>query len=1039
MRVLYGVCAFIGCCLYVGVAESSISSLSENFSSVSFSKEAEEVAPDIDNLASMMNLELDKDTKITPLALSNPLFSARETLIKLATVYFITSESDIRNMKPGGTKDVTCKSGEVFYQGRCTASCAKGYSLSSNEVNRKKGKLDSESCNGSERFGYLSCNNGWTLNKQTKNCDEVSCDEYPLLSKTGCSTSVSKKCGENYHYSCTSCPVGFELRSLDSGKTCTEKPCDRQMFPYTEGAVPSYAAGTVVSCTDQSGTYYGYSSCNEGWDQNQGTCNAHSCDNSVYPLSSQPDTKAGSVISCKSEYTTKYGYENCYPGWTKVGTTCRANDCSSYTSTSSSIQGCSNVAECQSSTTTTYKCTACSAGWTLTGVTCKKNDCSSYTSNSATIANCNRVSSCQSDTTTKYKCEACASGYSLSGGTCKINDCSGYSSNSSSITGCNSTSSCQTGSTTKYKCTSCSSGYSLSGGTCKTNDCSGYPSSSSSISGCRTTASCQSGSSTKWKCTQCSSGYGLSGGTCSSTCNYTSTSKPTGCETAPSCTKNGTTYYANTCTTCSSCFDLNNGTCKSALRQYCPYYENGQYLGIIIHELGGLVLSGDRQKIAWSKTKPSDSLSTWKFLEDNSSAVNILDSNGGKIMMNAELMSDILIGMQEDNKNTFYAAEHCYNKTTGGKQWRLPGRDELKEFYYPNGWENEHSQLAFNRLESAFATYGGAKMDDGDLWGSYGDYWTASVVYDSYHRKVYANYMEKPFGYNYMTIYRSYDTTLDIVDYGVFYARCLFSYKSDWTRASRSTAKDIYHCIRDGGTWNYETSSCSGVIDQKEFNRCKTCGGQYDYSSNTCNMSVEQCQKKSTCTNHNGTWIESSMSCNLTKQELGCYIETNNDGQYSSDMCIRKGAWWYPDDKGYVGFVFEENSSTFKVMREGMGKDSFYVSEEMSYSDAQTALNTLGPDQYDCNDQSLCGAGKWRLPTLEELQTMYADSNSGYSNNIEEDGYIIWTSTSAGNGKRYAWNLDTNTSLVADESSEYYVYPVIEVNQYDLGERYKNF
>ena len=65
------------------------------------------------------------------------------------------------------------------------------------------------------------------------------------------------------------------------------------------------------------------------------------------------------------------------------------------------------------------------------------------------------------------------------------------------------------------------------------------------------------------KCGHSSCCYDLVAGNCIISCAYTATSLPTGCSSADSCEKNGSTYYSSTCSECKNGYTLSSGSCSA--------------------------------------------------------------------------------------------------------------------------------------------------------------------------------------------------------------------------------------------------------------------------------------------------------------------------------------------------------------------------------------------------------------------------------------------------------------------------------------------
>ena len=259
-----------------------------------------------------------KSQDLTPLTLTlspegrgnNVGSKPKSSYQKYAAIYFIAHDSEIRNTKPETLK-ATCPDGYKYYHGYCKKNCANGYQLTASQISSRKGRYDSEPCNSEIRYAYISCNLGWKLNSSTRNCDEVSCEGYPLNSPSICASSDYKKCGEYYRYKCTSCPEGYELELSGGGQICIEKPCDRQVYPYSQE--PSASAGPVIFCKDSTGTHWGYTKCNDGWYASGAQCFENTCDG--YTSTNYTINKCLAVSSCQKGEKAVYKCDTCQKGY----------------------------------------------------------------------------------------------------------------------------------------------------------------------------------------------------------------------------------------------------------------------------------------------------------------------------------------------------------------------------------------------------------------------------------------------------------------------------------------------------------------------------------------------------------------------------------------------------------------------------------------------------------------------------------------------------------------------------------------------------
>ena len=305
----------------------------------------------------------------------------------------------------------------------------------------------------------------------------------------------------------TSCASGYENYS---GK-CVKK-CDRSVYPFT--TQPNSVKGSFDSCSGIS-TYYGYTSCNNGWTLSNHDCIENTCDGYVPQASLTHCQTAGGDV-CYRGNTTVYKCSTCDTGWVlNASGVCVEKSCPSneYPYPSDPGEDAGTIKSCQSGALTWYGYESCNTGWVKSGSYCNKVQCDTTTypyTTQGQATGCTSAQECKSGSDSYYGCgtSGCKSGYVANGNQCDINQCTGYYP-SSEITNCKTRGdTCDKGSTTVYKCTECNSGYSLNTiGKCDANQCEGYTSNTANITGCSVTLPCQKGSSIVYKCTSCSTGY----------------------------------------------------------------------------------------------------------------------------------------------------------------------------------------------------------------------------------------------------------------------------------------------------------------------------------------------------------------------------------------------------------------------------------------------------------------------------------------------------------------------------------------------------
>ena len=209
------------------------------------------------------------------------------------------------------------------------------------------------------------------------------------------------------------CPSGYEWVN-----GICEKPCDRSLYPFS--TQPSITAGVFVSCISKGETYYGYQSCNTGWELVGADCVMANCDG--YPFDNAPDSTVGTVVSKQCGENIKYKYSACNAGWKGPSNgSCSINECSiddyPYTSDPGTAAGIQRE-KCKTGTEYRYGYSSCNEGWDKTGSMCVTHTCNGFSLTSQGVPHGVSYSTCQSGTTTFYRLDACDSDYEVSNGTC---------------------------------------------------------------------------------------------------------------------------------------------------------------------------------------------------------------------------------------------------------------------------------------------------------------------------------------------------------------------------------------------------------------------------------------------------------------------------------------------------------------------------------------------------------------------------------------------------------------------------------------------
>ena len=335
--------------------------------------------------------------------------------VKYAATYFI---SNINKSNFGLNVKMECPDGEKWYKGHCEKVCDENaYPLTKRPPSSMCSDENIMTCESFEgtRYACLGCNDGWLKNESTGECIINTCDSslYPyteisllggmscidpqtcfsgekkyfgcneckqpgyVLSQRKCVLNqcegyrftnkiisgckqVSEVCysGDTAKYKCTTCYNGYvKNNNGECNKTCT----------YTKTSLPTnckLAASCVLESATESRTYYNSSctTCNTGYELKQGAC-VKSCTYTQTSLPANCKTAASCTgTDAKTYYATTC--TTCNAGYELKNGSCVAKSCTGYTSTSSSISGCTTKGElCQSGSQKLYRCTSCESGY----------------------------------------------------------------------------------------------------------------------------------------------------------------------------------------------------------------------------------------------------------------------------------------------------------------------------------------------------------------------------------------------------------------------------------------------------------------------------------------------------------------------------------------------------------------------------------------------------------------------------------------------------------------------------------------------------
>ncbi|MBQ8464844.1 MAG: hypothetical protein IJ545_02410, partial [Alphaproteobacteria bacterium] len=175
----------------------------------------------------------------------------------------------------------------------------------------------------------------------------------------------------------------------------------------------------------------------------------------------------------------------------------------------------------------------------------------------------------------------------------------------------------------------------------------------------------------------------------------------------------------------------------------------------------------------------------------------------------------------------------------------------------------------------------------------------------------------------------------------------------------------------------------------------------------------------------------------MTGAERECVV---SGGTWISDTstCSQLGATRYGDM-----VIIEETESSYKLiadvfvgvlagynLEEGDSEtEAYWNAYTYTYDDAVEGISKVWPGSDYCDNKDICGPGKYRLPTVDELQAI-SNNDELYKKSIGHlNTNLIWTSTPAEDGKMKVWSPAGRTSKSEDKSNseDIFVVPILEV------------
>lgn len=333
------------------------------------------------------------------------------------------------------TYSTKCGEGEHLYNGHCEKDCV-GYFLTLTQVDENKGVVEPCREKGQYKYRYTSCKEGWNEKHGTKNGKDYiedcilsgDCNDY--FSGTFDHTIGNVECiqcGDEEKCRYKECNPGYN--KTNRGKNCEPKNCDTD--PYYTTTSLNTDQGSVITCLSGKTTWYGYESCNLGWQNDlhghsnasepiHGKCEENECEG--YRHNTSPIPHCDEDDYCKKGYEDRYRCTKASDGYdlddgepvphvcSGFEHKCDSSTCIIRNGQIVAIDGCDDFDQCRSGEDYYYTCTG--------------DQCEGFTSISEDIPHCTKVSPpCQKGGQKLYKCEICENCYKLNdSGTCSLKD-----------------------------------------------------------------------------------------------------------------------------------------------------------------------------------------------------------------------------------------------------------------------------------------------------------------------------------------------------------------------------------------------------------------------------------------------------------------------------------------------------------------------------------------------------------------------------------------------------------------------------------------
>ena len=230
-----------------------------------------------------------------------------------AYVYFLNSE---RNIKFTAPVTFSCQAGYVVKNGICVLPCDTEAFPYTEEPDEAKGVIEICEDVDSNYWRYKSCNEGWTLTDGQ--CLDTQCSEldYPYSTDPGnyAGTVITCKSGaDTYRYGYSSCNEGW----TQVGNACNENDCSD--YKGISSTIANCA--TVEACRTGLLTKYTCANCVTGYhlDTDNASC-ILDCPFEGYPLAVCPLHANCAYATCGG--ATKYRIDSCKTGYKLDGNAC---------------------------------------------------------------------------------------------------------------------------------------------------------------------------------------------------------------------------------------------------------------------------------------------------------------------------------------------------------------------------------------------------------------------------------------------------------------------------------------------------------------------------------------------------------------------------------------------------------------------------------------------------------------------------------------------------------------------------------------------